>query len=175
MQLCSGNDYPDCCKHNHLTSAAGEGEGVILLVLGQSGSPHTMGPGGWHVFVYDWKMTLGWLTPLTPGASDILDVTQILWARGSATFLLASSEIQDNKQTVVVQCSSPVPGLHVTCPTCLLCSVKIAISWKFVCLSRLTSAKSDQSHILWVKNNNSWVQFPLNSVNNRSRDPLREG
>ena len=48
MQLCSGNNYPDCCKHNHLTSAAGdEGGGVILLVLGQSGSPHTGGdPGG---------------------------------------------------------------------------------------------------------------------------------
>ena len=120
MQLCSGNNYPDCCKHNHLTSAAGAGEGgvVILLVLGQSGSPGGAGGVGWHVFVYDWKMTLGWLAPVTPVA--IWDL-RCGWdtLRGGpslpVTFLLPRSEIQDNKQTVVVQCAPVSPHMsHVT-------------------------------------------------------------
>ena len=70
MQLCSGNNYPDCCKHNHLTSAADEGgEGVILLVLGQTGSP---GAGGDMCLFTIEKLHSGhWLQ----WPAEILDVT----------------------------------------------------------------------------------------------------
>ena len=175
MQLCSGNNYPDCCKHNHLTSAAGlGGRGNIISI----GSVRVSGAGGGRLTCvclrlknYTWLTGSGdsrghlrsKMSPILRGAQSSLVVT----------FLLAGSEIQDNnqRQTVVVQCS---PGPHVTCHTCLLCSVKTHKLLQFpgslsaLSPARLTSVKSDQSHILWVKNNNSWAQSSLNSVNNRS-------
>ena len=94
--------------------------GVILLVLGQSGSAHP-GAGGARVTCVCLRLkNYTWLT----GSGDSRcchlrsKMSQIL--RGSqsslVTFLLASSEIQDNKQrqTVVVQCSPLVPMWHVT-------------------------------------------------------------
>ena len=159
MQLCSGNNYPDCCKHNHLTSAAGEGgEGVILLVLGQTGSP---GEGGWHVFVYDWKITLGSLAPV---ASWDLRCHRYSGGLSLVTFLrgaVKSKTINRERQTVVVQCVSPCMW-HVTHVCYAQSEITNYCNFQEVCPPQssgcLTSVESD--HILWVKNNNSWVWVP---------------
>ena len=118
MQLCSGNNYPDCCKHNHLTSAAGwaegrrRGGGGNIISIGSvrvSADRGGRGLGDMCLFTIEKLHLAHWLQWLRV-PSEILDVTDTPGAQAQAslvTFLLASSEIQDNKQrqTVVVQCS----------------------------------------------------------------------
>ena len=182
MQLCSGNNYPDCCKHNHLTSAAVSGRvrgGGNIISIGSvrvSADRGGRGPGDMCLFTIEKLHLAHWLQWLRV-PSEILDVTDTPGAQAQAslvTFLLASSEIQDNKQrqTVVVQCSPQVPMWHVTHVCYAQSKLTNYCNFQEVCPPQpqqcLTSVKSDRSHILWVKNNNSWALSSLNSVNNRS-------